>query len=181
MLKTVKTFQDLGIRRKLQLMTLVICGAVLLIAIASLFAFQVLTFRSNFQRDTTTLAVIIANNSAAAIAFKDEQAAAEVIGALSAKPTIVAATLVLPEGSFFAAFGSHEDAASLAQFPPQGTSRFAHGQLLLTQPVMLKRDQVGTLYLRSDYQRTFLRLLGFYAQIIAAIIVVATGLGVVLS
>jgi PAS domain S-box-containing protein len=177
----IKTFQDLGIRRKLQLMTVVICGAVLLIAISSLFAFQVLTFRTTFQRDTTTLAVIIANNSAAAMAFKDEQAAAEVIGALSAKPTVVAATLVLPEGGFFAAYGSREDAASLSQFPPQGTSRFAGGQLLLTQPVMLKRDQVGALYLRSDYQRTFLRLLGFYAQVIAAIVVVATGLGVVLS
>ena len=70
----IKTFRDLGIQRKLQLMTLMICGAVLLIAIASLFVFQVLTFRSNFQRDTTTLAVIIANNSAAAMAFKDELA-----------------------------------------------------------------------------------------------------------
>src|SRR5215472_8724844 len=155
MLKTVKTFQDLGIQRKLQLMTLVICGAVLLIAIASMFAFQVLTFRSNFQRDTATLAVIIANNSAAALAFKDEQAAAEVVGALSAKPTIVAAALVLPDGSFFAAFGSRENEASLCEFPPPLTSRFAHGQLLLTQPVMLKGDRLGMLYLRSDYQRTF--------------------------
>jgi PAS domain S-box-containing protein len=181
MLKTVKTFQDLGIQRKLQLMTLVICGAVLLIAMASLFAFQVLTFRSNFQRDTTTLAVIIANNSAAAMAFKDEQAASEVIGALSAKPTVVAATLVLPDGTFFSAFGNREDAASLSRFPPPGASRFAAGQLLLTQPVLLKRDRIGILYLRSDYQRTFLQLLKFYGQIIAAIIVVTAGLGVALS
>ena len=181
MLKTIKTFQDLGIQRKLQLMTLVICGAVLLIAIASMFAFQVLTFRSNFQRDNTTLAVIIANNSAAAMAFKDEQAASEVIGALDAKPTVVGATLVLPDGSLFSAFGNREDAKSLSQFPVAGTSKFVHGQLLLAQPVKLKRDRVGTLYLRSDYQGTFLQLLKFYAQIIVAIIVAATGLGVVLS
>jgi PAS domain S-box-containing protein len=181
MLKTVKMFRDLGIRRKLQLMTLVICGAVLLIAIASLFAFQVLTFRSNFQRDTATLAVIIANNSAAAMAFKDEQAATEVVSALSAKPTVVAATLVLPDGSVFASFGKPENAASRRRFPAQETSRFARGQLLLTQPVMLKRDQVGTLYLRSDYQRTFLELLGFYGQVVAGIIIVTTALGVFLS
>src|SRR5438105_8228320 len=98
----IKTFRDLGIQRKLQLMTLMICGAVLLIAIASLFIFQILTFRSNFQRDTATLAVIIANNSAAAMAFKDEQVAGEVVGALSAKPSVKAATLVLPDGSLFA-------------------------------------------------------------------------------
>ncbi len=181
MLKTVKSFQDLGIQRKLQLMTLLICGAVLLIAIASLFTFQVLNFRSNFERDTTTLAAIIANNSAAAMAFKDEQAASELIGALSAKPTIVAATLVLPDGTLFSGFGSREDKRSLSRFPPAGTSRFAHGQLLLTQEVRLKRDQVGTLYLRSDYERTFLQLLKFYGQIIAAVIVFTTSLGVVLS
>lgn len=181
MLKTVKTFRDLGIQRKLQLMTLVICGAVLLIAIASLFAFQVLTFRSNFQRDMTTLAVIIANNSAAAMAFKDEQAASEVIGALSAKPTIVAATLASPDGTFFSAFGRREDRTSLSRFPTAGTARFEHGQLLLTQEVILKRDLVGILYLRSDYQRTFLELLGFYGQVVAWIIVVTTALGIFLA
>ena len=80
-------------------MTLLICGAVLCVAIAALFTFQVLNFRSNFQRDTATLAAVIANNSTAAMAFKDEQAATEVVGALQAKPTVLAASLVLPDGS----------------------------------------------------------------------------------
>src|SRR3954469_7470102 len=127
MFKMVKTFRDLGIQRKLQLMTLVICGAVLLIAIASLFTFQILTFRSNLQRDTATLAVIIANNSAAAMALKDEQVAGEVVGALSAKPSVMAATLVLPDGSLFASFGKPETAASRSRFPAPETSRFLRG------------------------------------------------------
>ena len=63
----------------MQVMNLLICGAVLLVAIVALFAFQVVTFRSSFQRDTTTLAVIIANNSTAAMAFKDEEHATEVV------------------------------------------------------------------------------------------------------
>ena len=53
-------------------MTLLICGAVLVVAIATLFGFQVLNFRSNFQRDATTLALIVANNSTVAMSFKDE-------------------------------------------------------------------------------------------------------------
>src|SRR5512141_2070620 len=105
----MKLVRNLPIREKMLGMTLLICGAVLCVAIATLFTFQVLNFRSNFQRDTATLAVVIANNSTAAIAFKDEQAATEVIGALQAKPTVIGASLVLPNGAMFAHFGPVED------------------------------------------------------------------------
>ena len=80
-------------------MTLLICGAVLCVAITALFTFQVLNFRSNFQRDAATLAVVIADNSAAAIYFEDDVAATGVLLTLQAKPTVVAASLVLTNGS----------------------------------------------------------------------------------
>jgi len=162
-------------------MTLLICGAVLCVAITALFTFQVLNFRSNFQHDTATLAAVIANNSTAAMVFKDDEAATEVVGSLQAKPTVVAACLVLPNGSLFAHFGKAEDAKALSQFPPAGEYRFTGGHLLLTQPVKWKGEQVGTLYLRSDYQRTFLELLGLYGQVVAGIMVVSISLAVFLS
>ena len=65
----MRTFRDLPIQKKMLVMTLLICGAVLFVAIAALFSFQVLNFRFNFQRDTATLAAIIANNSTAALAL----------------------------------------------------------------------------------------------------------------
>src|SRR5438874_2861084 len=164
-LAKMKLTRDLPIQRKMLVMTLLICGAVLCVAIAALFAFQVLNFRSNFERDTVTLANVIANNSTATIAFKDDQAATEVVGALQAKPTIVAASLMLPNRSIFAHYGKPEDPQTLSQFPPAGASRFTGGQLLVTQPVKLKQEQVATLYLRSDYQRKFLELLGFYGEL----------------
>src|SRR5947207_5968709 len=101
----MRTFLNLPIQKKMLVMTLLICGAVLFVAIAALFTFQVLNFRFNFQRDTATLASIIANNSTAALTFKDPKGAAEVIGSLQAKPTVVAAYLVLPDGTVFARFG----------------------------------------------------------------------------
>ena len=54
----MRTFRDLPIQKKMLVMTLLICGAVLFVAIAALFTFQVLNFRFNFQRDTATLASI---------------------------------------------------------------------------------------------------------------------------
>jgi PAS domain S-box-containing protein len=177
----MKPFRDLPIQQKMLVMTLLICGAVLCVAIAALFSFQVLNFRSNFQRDAATLAVIIANNSTAAMAFKDDKAATEVVGALKAKPTVVAASLVLPDGSLFAHYGNTEDAKELSQFPPAREYRFKGGYLLFTQPVELNQEQLGTLYLRFDFRRTFLELLNFYALVIVGIIIVSTGLAVFLS
>ena len=116
----MKRFHNFPIQRKMLVMTLLICGAVLFIAIAALFAFQVLNFRSNFQRDNSTLAAIIANNSTAAIAFKDDAAGTEVVGSLAAKPTVLSASLVLPDGSLFAHFGKVEETKSLADFPIPG-------------------------------------------------------------
>lgn len=92
----MRAFRNLPIQKKMLVMTLLICGAVLWIAIAALFIFQILNFRSNFQRDTATLAVIIADHSTAAMAYNDESAAKEIVEALHAKPNVMLASLVRP-------------------------------------------------------------------------------------
>jgi len=177
----MKVFRHLAIRKKMLAITLLICGVVLCIAMVALFAFQVLDFRSNFQRDTATLAVIIANNSTAAMAFRDEQTAKELVDSLDAKPTILAATLVLPNGQTFAHYGMAEDAGDRPQYPSAAGDRFMGGQLLVTQPVILKGEQVGTLHMRADYRRTFLRLLGLYGEIVLGILIVSIALAAFLS
>ena len=177
----MKPFRDLPIQRKMLVMTLVIVGTILLVAIAALFTFQIQNFRSNFQGDTETLAVIIANNSTAALDFKDAAAGAEVIGSLKAVPTVESATLVTPDGKLFAQFGKAEAAGAWALFPPPRESRFAGGYLLRTQPVILDKKQVGTLYLRANFQRTFLKLLEFYGFVILDIAILSISLAIFLS
>ena len=162
-------------------MTLLICGAVLFVAIAALFVFQVLNFRSIFERDNSTLAIIIANQSTAAMSFQKDTDAAEVLGSLEAKPNVVSATLVLPAGDVLAHFGKLENSATLSQFPPAGDYRFTGKDLLITRPVVEKGERFGTLYLRTDYQQTFLELLGFYGRVIAGILIVSICLAVFLS
>jgi len=174
-------FRNLPIQQKMLVMTLLICGAVLLVAIVALFTFQVLTFRSNFQRDASTLATIIANNSAGPVVFKFDSDATEMVGSLKVKPEVLSASLVLPDGSVLAYFGNKESASALAQFPAAGNKRFVDGHLLVTQPVMQKGEREGTLFLRMDYQRTFLALLRFYGLVILGIVIVSISLGVFLS
>jgi len=177
----MKPFRDLPIQRKMLVMTLVIVGTILLVAVAVLFTFQIQNFRANFQSDTEALAVIIANNSTAALAFKDTGGGAEVVNSLKAVTSVTSATLMASDGTLFAQFGKVEDARARAQFPPPRRSRFAGGDLLLTQPVILENKPVGTLYLRANFQRTFLKLLEFYAFVILDIAVLSISLAIFLS
>ncbi|HTA30325.1 MAG TPA: PAS domain-containing protein, partial [Candidatus Cybelea sp.] len=92
--------------------------------------------------------------------------------------------LCLPDNSVFAFYGKKEDAAALAQYAPGGEQRFTGGELLLTQRVMDQKEkavQLGTLYVRVDYRRTFFALLGFYALVILGIVIVSIGLAAFLS
>jgi PAS domain S-box-containing protein len=177
----MKPFRNLPIQRKMLVMTLVICGTIFFVAIAALFTFQVLNFRSNFQSDNETLAAIIANNSTAALSFKDAKDGAEVLGSLKAVPYLVSARLVTPDGAMFAQYGKTEDTNSLSQYPPLRETRFSGGYLLLSQPVVLDRKWVGTLYLRSNFRATFFKLIEFYGLVILDITILSVSLAIFLS
>jgi PAS domain S-box-containing protein len=177
----MKRFRNFPIKQKILVMTLLICGTVLLVAIAALFVFQVLNFRSNFARNNAALAAIIADASASAMAFEDDATVNKMVASLQAKTPVLSATLVLPNGAFLAHVGTKETAQSLAPFPAPGESRFTGGQLLITELVLQKRARLGTLYLRTDYRHTFLELLGFYGQLIVGVTVGSIGLAVIMS
>jgi PAS domain S-box-containing protein len=177
----MKSYRNLGIEKKMEMMTLIICGAVLVVAIAALFTFQLLHFRFKFEADGMALANIIGNNSTGALSFKDDQAATEILGALSADSGVISASLVFPDGSLFAHYGKTEDEKLRSQFPDHRASVFFDGQLLVTQPVRWKGEWLGTLHLRTDYHRNFVELVRFYGQMIGAVILVSVLMGVLLS
>ncbi len=178
----MKPFRDLGIQNKMHLMTLVICSAVLLVATAALFSFQVWNFRANFQRNTETMAQVIANNSEAAVEFKDERGANGVVSALESDPAVISASIILSDGPMLAHYGPAEDALSRLQFSTNQAASFVGGQLLVVEPISAKGEgRVATLYLRSDYQSTLLNLLKFYGLLTGMVLVISFCLGVLLS
>ena len=177
----MQLFQKLPIKRKLLLLNLTICGAVLIVAMAVMFVFQVLNFRVNVQRDTATLAAVIANNSTAALAFNDAKGANEVISSLKAKPAVVCACLARLDGSVLAHFGDADDSSELSAFPPAGQFLYLNGQMLYTEPVQLDGKPVGVLHLRIDYWDTLTKLVGFYGLLIAGVTAVSVLLAAFLS
>jgi hypothetical protein len=95
-------FQDLSIKRKLILMTMLTSSIALLLSSASFLIYDLISFRNLLTHDLATQAQIIGYNSAAAMAFKDEPAATATLSALTAKGDIVSAALYSPNGQMFA-------------------------------------------------------------------------------
>ncbi|HEY4781480.1 MAG TPA: CHASE sensor domain-containing protein, partial [Chthoniobacterales bacterium] len=96
--------QNLSIRRKLILITMLTSSLALLLSSASFLIYDLISFRHLLTQDLTTQAEIIGYNSAAAMAFKDEPAATATLSALKVKGDIVGAVLYNPDGKMFAQY-----------------------------------------------------------------------------
>lgn len=176
-----RRIKDLPLQRKMLLMTLVICGAVVLVAATALFVFQILTFRSAFQRDIAIVASIVAKNSTAAMAFNDQESAGEILSSLKAKPSIQCACLANQAGKVIAHFGDQDDADELQAYPPAGQSRIVDGALLHSELILVDEKPLGRLYLRADYRHGFYQLLGFSGLVLSGVVAASTLLAGLLS
>src|SRR6266481_4374433 len=96
--------QNISIKRKLMLLTMLTSSLALLLSSAGFLIYDLISFRHLLTRDLATQAEIIGYNSAAAMAFKDEPAATATLSALTAKGDIVAAVLYSPDGKMFAQY-----------------------------------------------------------------------------
>ena len=174
--------QNLSIKHKLMLITMLISTAALVLSSVSFLAYDLITFRKQLSQDLVTQAEIIGYNSAAAMAFKDEPAATATLLALTAKEDIVAAALYSPDGTMFAHyFRSNGTLPNILPPNSQDSSyRFEGRYLDVFQDVTIKEGRVGTLFLRSDMRQWSVRERR-YTNIILVVILICTALSLLLS
>jgi PAS domain S-box-containing protein len=171
----------LPIRRKVLGIVLRVSGVVMLVAALAPLLFQIAFFHFNLKRDTAALATIIANNSTAALAFNDRKAAAEILGSLAAKPSILAAELLTSTGESVARFAPEGAVPAPAEFPAPGRFLLRQGCLLYSQPILVAGKSLGVLHLAADYSRPLQRLLLFYALVMAGVLLLSAALAFLLS
>src|SRR5690349_17836695 len=151
--------QNLSIKRKLMLITMLTSSIALLLSSASFLMYDLISFRHLLTQDLATQAEIIGYNSAAAMAFRDEPAATATLTALTAKDDIVAAVLYSPDGKMFAHY--FRPGKSLPDVLPARSHgknyRFVDGYLEVFQDVTLNGEHLGTLFLQSDMRQWSLR------------------------
>src|SRR4030081_1631433 len=96
--------QNLSIKRKLTLITMLTSSIALILASVSFLIYDLVSFRHLLTQDLMTQAEIIGYNSAGAMEFKDVPAATATLSALTAKEDIVTAVLYTPDAKAFASY-----------------------------------------------------------------------------
>jgi signal transduction histidine kinase len=162
-----------SIKRKMTLLFLLTSGTVLILSGAAYLSYEYITYRQTAREQLETLGEILAANSAAAVAFGNEQDAAQVLAALAAEPHIVAAGLFDRDGALLSKYPA---GATTENFPaaPQGDGfRFENGHLVGFQPVAQEGNRrLGTLYIESDMDALYERF-RFFVELGAGVALVS--------
>lgn len=130
---------------------------VLFVTAGAFVIYEAINFRNQTVRNLTSLASVIADNSAAPLAFANRTVAGEILAAVRTEPDIEAAVLFDEQGDVFATYPQALPASSLPRAIEEKGQFFRDGALLVFQPVLQEGKPIGTLYLRNSFQ-------GLYAQ-----------------
>ena len=176
----MKLLRDWSIRRKLIFIIMATSSIVLLLSSGALLSYDLLTFRAAMIRDLATLADVIGGNCTAALAFRDPQAAEDVLGALRAEPNVTAAAIYTREKELFAHYQRDGAGEFHAPTPLADSNYFAHGKLEEFRSIRLAGESMGIVYIESDLREMNARLRR-YAWIFTLVMSVASGLAYLLA
>ena len=164
------SYQNLSIRRKLQVIVMLTVGAALMAASLAFLSYEVVEFRRDMTDQLGVLARIVGSNSTAALSFNDAPAAEELLKGLHANPHIISAAIYNADGKVFARYASGsvpQNGHSPA--PRPDTTTFTLEHLEVVRQIRLDGLVIGSVYLASDLGEMYTRL-ERYAWIIGAIL-----------
>ncbi len=156
-------FSELEIRRKLVLLCTGVASLALLVFAGALWLYLSAAYQHALQHEMSTLASTLADNSAAALAFHDNESARETLGLLRAEPRVTSACLFRGDGALASAYNRTERSAPCPAHPGRAETRFSGGQLIVTQTARLKGEAVGQLivFVGLDELYSQIRKLGY--------------------
>ena len=144
--------------------------AVLLVTVAAFMTYDLWTFRNAMVQNLVTQARTIADNSTAALAFRNENDAREVLNSVRADPHIVAAAIYDAQGVLFVKYLAPAADVEVPASPQGMGHQFGASRLTVFQPAIQSGKVLGTLFLQSDLtalsQR--LELYGAFSLLITA-------------
>jgi len=160
------------LRRKLTVVILMTCSAVLLLACGIMAVYQMLDYRKMVARDLSVLAEVTAQDTRAAVAFDDQKAAQETLAALRSEPSVVAACIYDDTGAPFASYQDTKRPVHLPAHPGKDGIKYETAGLVVFHPILLNNKRIGTLFIQADLTGLHDRLLLF--GIIGALVLVGS-------
>jgi PAS domain S-box-containing protein len=163
--------QNISIKHKLVLITMLTCVAALLSAAAGFIVWEWTAFRRTMVQNLSTQAEMIAENCKAALTFQDAKDAEKTLSALHVKPSVVFGCVYTKDGKFFATY--YRDFAETKVHPSKFTESgydFGEGYLTVFKPIVLDGATIGTVCLRSDLRPMYAMLKSNIFIIIAVLV-----------
>jgi PAS domain S-box-containing protein len=173
-------FSGVPIKRKIMTAIMATTVTVLLLTVAAFMIYDLVTVRDAMARNLSTLAQVVADNTGAALAFRNEKDAEEVLSSLHVEPQITAVALFDKDGALFVRYPADAPTNAFQNFPEGSGHRFEGGHLLLFEPVNQEGARLGTLCLQAD-QRLFYQRLQIYVAISALILLGSAAVALALS
>lgn len=164
------SFNDLPIRRKVAVAIMATIAIALLLTSSAFLTYEWTIFRRAALSNLVTLSQIIADNSTAALMFKDEGDAGETLGTLRAEKDIIAAAIYDAKGRRLAEYRTRRARVpeTLTSVPPEGHT-FSVNELWVYAPIVQERRLLGTLLIRSSLEAMHQRFL-IYGLVILCIL-----------
>ncbi|MCI0536898.1 MAG: PAS domain-containing protein [Verrucomicrobiales bacterium] len=173
--------QNIPIKRKLTLITMLTSGVALLLTCAAFVAYEQVTFRHSMELDLQVLTDIFDDNVTPGLAFNDPKSIEQVLNSLDAHPALIAAAVYDNQGAVVA---KHRRANLTADFrvpAPRATgTQFHHDRLESFREVFLAGERIGTIYIASDLSQLHARFWR-YGIIVTAVLAVSALVAFVLS
>jgi len=148
-------FETLPVHRKLVTMALAVTTAALLIATLGLVALDVWSFRARATGEAETLAQIIAENTAAAVVFQDEDAARGTLASARIRDVVQRTCVYLRDGSLFAGFSRTPELACPLRLPTRRAWNLVVGEAT----IVTRGAPMGTVYVERNISDIIQRVL----------------------
>jgi signal transduction histidine kinase/CheY-like chemotaxis protein len=139
-----------SVEQKLRAIVMITSAAALAFVAVGVVAVDVYSFRSQLVANLTTQADILAESSATALSFDQEEDAASALKVLRANPRIHAARLFEASGAVFATHVVGDGMGALPERSPEEGVRFGADRFEVVRPIVLDDRRLGTLWVRSD-------------------------------
>jgi diguanylate cyclase len=162
----------LTLQKRVTFVNLATTAAALLLATALLIGIEYLNLRRTFLDDLHVQARILANNSSAALLFRDHKTANEILSSMHAAQQIEYAEIIDMDGSstaHYAAAGVTRPATSSA-FITIEKYIFHKLSLEIFQPIVVESKPIGMLYISASLKPLYSRLLIYSVAVVLIVL-----------
>lgn len=146
-----------SIRKRIRTIIFLVSVIVLVATASALILYDVISYKQELIRNLSTLAAVVADNSAAPLAFQSEANAQDILDALKAEKDIEAAAIYDAQGAVFATFPTNVAAALLPRALKTG-SMMRKNSAEIVVPINQEGRLIGMLFLRSSLRGLYERL-----------------------